>query len=93
MPLISNARLTLPQLSGRFLETVRRLAGELAPGLDKVDLAGALNVQTKIVSKEQGWRIVADLQPERLAAEFNQTLALSGLRGNLPIVLQSGNTG
>lgn len=85
-----NARLTLPQLSGRFLETLRRLAGELAPGLNKVDLAGALNVQANIVSKEQGWRIVADLQPERLAAAFNRSFALSGLHGNLPIVLQSG---
>jgi len=85
-----NGRLALPQLSGRFLETLHRLGGELAPRLKKVNLAGALNVQARIAWKEHGWRLDADLQPERLAAEFNQALTLSGLNGNLPIVLQSG---
>ncbi len=85
-----NGRLALPHLSGRFLETLHRLGGELAPGLKKVGLAGALKVQARFAWKEHGWRLEADLQPERLAAEFNQALTLSGLNGNLPIVLQSG---
>ena len=85
-----NGRLALPQLSGRFLETLHRLGGELAPGLKKVGLAGALKVQARIVWQEHGWRLEADLQPERLAAEFYQSLTLSGLNGNLPMVLQSG---
>jgi len=84
------ARLALPQLSGRFLETLHRLGGELVPGLKDVDLAGALNVQARIDWQEDGWRLVADLQPEGLAAGFNQSFALSGLHGNLPIVIQSG---
>ncbi len=85
-----NGRLALPQLSGRFLEILHRLGGELVPGLKKVGLAGALNAQTRIIWQEDGWRLVADLQPERLAAGYNQTFALSGLHGNLPIVMQSG---
>ena len=85
-----NGRLALPQLSARFLETLHRLGGELIPELKKVGLAGALKVQARIVWQEHGWRLEADLQPERLAAEFNRSLTLSGLNGNLPIVLQSG---
>lgn len=85
-----NGWLALPQLSGRFLETLHRLGDEFAPGLKKVGLAGALKVQARIAWKGHGWRIDADLQPERLAAEFNPSLTLSGLNGNLPIVLQSG---
>jgi len=85
-----NGRLALPQLSGRFLETLHRLGGDLAPGFSKVGLAGALNVQARIVWKEDGWLLEADLQPEKLAAEFNRSFTLSGLHGNLPIILQSG---
>jgi len=86
----ANVQLTLPQLSGRFLDTLHRLGGELAPGLKNIDLAGSLNVQAKIVWRDDGWRLVAGIQTERLDAGFKQAFSLSGLHGNLPIILQSG---
>lgn len=83
-------QLKIKRLSGRFLETLKRLGGELAPALKNVELAGALAVQARVVRQDDAWRLDMDIQPDGLTVGLRDAFSLSGLSGVLPVIVQSG---
>lgn len=84
-------RLVISQLSGHFLKTLQQLGGELAPVLKDISLAGSLAVQTGITRQDEAWRLDMELLPEALAFGLRDTFRISGLHGNLPVIVQSGD--
>lgn len=85
-----DARLTVPRLSGRFLQTLQQLGGELAPVLKDITLDGAISVAAEVARWDEGWRLTMELLPENLAVGMGDAFTVSGLKGSLPFILQVG---
>ncbi len=84
------AKVDVPRLQGSFEETVKALAGELLPGLEKLSLGGRLQLEGAIRARGDLWSLDLTLEPEDLHVAWDKIAQIDGLHGRVPVHLQKG---
>jgi len=85
-----SGKVVLPRLGGRFLEALRRLSRDIFPAADLLELEGSLAADGTIRMEDKGWNADLNLVPDRIAFQWGEDLAISGLTGRLPVRLGTG---
>jgi hypothetical protein len=85
-----HGEVALPKLDGAFQERLRPLAAGLLPGLEQLELAGALTASGTANWRPQGWEVEAFVRPTGVTISRGETVRLAGLTGELPLLLQRG---
>jgi len=85
-----SGELSIPRLDGEFLAKLRQLAADQFPGLEGLELTGGLKATGTGIWHPSGWALEATLRPEAMTLGRGESVRITGLFGELPLLLQRG---
>ena len=85
-----HGEIAVPKLEGAFQNRLRLLAAGQLPGLEQLEMSGALKASGAANWSPQAWEIEAFVRPVGVTITQGESVRLAGLTGELPLLLQRG---
>jgi translocation and assembly module TamB len=79
-----------PRLDGPFQLRLRQLVAGVAPGFERLELAGGLTAQASGSWSPDGWNLEASVRPAGVTLARGEAMRLTGLSGELTLLLARG---